>query len=462
MSTSSTAATENTQNVANQNEIPSQTETSTTSTTSTQNSRPDNGRNNVVRTPGLQRVPTVATRLVTNGEAFELSNNTHTRLRTTILLPDRLLATFQDILSPLVHGNLRSLGVNSTNADSPKEIEEILYTTAVNAVQAAYAVAYNKATRGNYGVSNSFGGLPEADHFRFPSLLTALINSLGPVTRDTEPYQANFIPVLVHSTTVALINNLKYKPHRFEQFLAGLQRARTISFADVDVNTQESSPWWMLHITKTETERFTGNRTVYNPIPFDERDPCTILAGLVINQTLYALPGPLRTQVIGPFLANENPSFSDIPKSILNGTAFNRSPFAYDYVFSQAETAVSTAEAYVLFGLQGDPTSAAAVEPFISTRARSDIEDHIDQNYTSKSSTGSTNALAVTNPDQTTKRARTDVSLNVNNANDPSVRFSNTRVTLCTIMWFNHIMYSNFNQRRISGIIIEACRSDNP
>jgi len=243
---------------------------------------------------------------------------------------DVLYSTYANTLKPIVYGNFRNIGARTvTDLVDITFLDNVITTVATNAIICTYAVCFNKAARIDSNAVTLFGNFNPVDVNRFPSLTTLLISAMGPLEASHLPYKCTFIPYLVETEVTALTNQAGYTTHYYESFLQAMKRGRTISMADVDVHTRESSPWWTLYMdnvrpTRTGTVSTPGHITAYNPNSFDDRSTAIILGSIVLEDTLFDLPGPLIVATVGPFAAIRIPrNIDDIPDPFNTSVSIN-------------------------------------------------------------------------------------------------------------------------------------------
>merc|ERR1719223_2509743 len=126
-------------------------------------------------------------------------------------------------------------------------------------------------------------------------------------------------------------------------FRLAMQRAHySIMMSDIDINNEDSSHWWTLHVVQTTPTSANAptHQTTYSPISFTDLDNATTLAGAILSTTLYDFPGPIHTARIGPFVSHTGASTStDIPAALRDDIGFNVSPPVRLYEFEASRPA---------------------------------------------------------------------------------------------------------------------------
>uniref|UniRef100_A0A2V0RJT4 Uncharacterized protein n=1 Tax=viral metagenome TaxID=1070528 RepID=A0A2V0RJT4_9ZZZZ len=415
---------------------------------------------------GRTQLALVSQRIVADQTAVPGWNNREVLIKTIELSVAVLFATLQATIHPLVHGNYRSIGTRTNTAAADIAfLDQVTYTISANAVAAAYAVLFHKARATNNGYVQLFGGLPEVDKFKYPAFTTLLINSLGPIQRDRDPYICLFLPWMAKNAVDALRNNAAYLPRHEELFITGMQRTRNVLLTDVDVGNVDSSPWWCLYIKRNPTTAGTPNpgaTTVLNPISYDDRDTATILGGLVLTATLYELPGPCHTAEIGPFVGPPGNDWNAIPNPFRRDVVINGSPRAIDFVFTDLGP-VTHAAASIFGTLQGDLTLANAADPTLS---------NIQANLTNLHNSWLAHLQSIQAPQPTSssivdpnaakpKRARTETPPGQSHCpdmNDNVPGLIHLHIRKVTVIYFDHRLYDNVSTARQGNVITEANR----
>lgn len=284
--------------------------------------------------PARTSLSTVAARLIADYSLGPFTANTATDLVHIKLSAASLYSTYANTLKPIVYGNFRNIGARtlSESADTTL-LDSVVATVATNACVASYSVLLNKCIKEDASMITEFGRHAHVDSLRFPALTTLLVNSLGPVQTDTQPYRCKFLPYLVWTEIETLLAGSGYKSSYQEIFNTAMQRGRTIQMTDVDVNNNTSSHWWTLYTNNhIPTVDASGNPalqrrntlSVYCPFRFAERDDATVLGAVALETTLYEAPGPIISAVIGPFATISQPrTIDDIPKQFRNSLAVN-------------------------------------------------------------------------------------------------------------------------------------------
>jgi hypothetical protein len=299
------------------------------------------GPNPGANPPARSNVAATAQRLVAEYTLTRFENNSEPDIRYVMIRTPTLFSSYSNTLKPIVYGNFRNIGARTvTDAVDTTFLDNVIRTVATNAVVATYAVAYNKAARIDASSSTRFGDYDPVDCLRFPTLTTHLVNSFGPVEATQLPYKSTFIPVIPRQEVENLLTQQGYVSHYYESFLQAMKRGRTIAMSDVDVNTRDSTHWWTLYYENVRPANgppeIPGHISAYSPFSFDERSSTVLLASVVVEDTLYELPGPVIVHTLGPFAATREPqSLADLPHPYNGRTYFNRHVPAIAYLFEQ-------------------------------------------------------------------------------------------------------------------------------
>lgn len=309
------------------------------------------------RPPARSNVASTAQRLIAEYTLTRHENNTEPTIRYIQINANMLFSTYSNTIKPIVYGNFRNVGARTvTDAADTAFLDNVVRTVATNAVVASYAVAYTKAAVIDASSSTRFGDYDPVDCLRFPTLTSHLINALGPVEAVQLPYKCTFIPVIRRRHVEVLLAQNGYTSHYYESFLQAMKRGRTIAMSDVDVNTRDSTQWWTLYFENVRPSQDSpGHITAFSPFSFDDRNSTTLIASLVCEDTLYALPGPIIVHTIGPFVATREPQdLDDIPPPFNERVYWNRHVPAIAYRFLPADTTLTEAGLVHYGHLQGD------------------------------------------------------------------------------------------------------------
>lgn len=427
-------------------------------------------------------VAIVAARLQSDGTIVNSFHNSEPAIKRIEIVPNRLIEMFDNILRPIVYGNYRGLGVRTvTNQADTQYLDSAIFTVAVNAVQACYAVGYTKTQKVNYGSVFQYGGRPEVDKFKLPAMVALLCNSFGPITRARESYRCTFIPILVKNDVDALRADPRYDSRKEEMFRLAMQRAHySITMSDVDIANEISSCWWMLHVAQT-TEAGAVQPThqaVYSPVSHADLDTASTLASVVLSSTLYDFPGPIHTSKIGPFVARDHAdSIADIPAPLRDDLALNVSPPVRLFRFVPDRTATQ-ADVIAFGAIQGDAALTARADPGLRDPNRligqidRTFRDHIQDlhdYYTTDESTTDTaqTAVTVTGTDPSpqkkppAKRHRTPSErpepLHTQPVfAEPGNQVLGLSIYTVEVYYFDHVQLDNFPISRREGIVTEA------
>jgi hypothetical protein len=437
---------------------------------------------------GRTTINLVAQRLVSNQDATPSWNNERPFINLVPIYPDRLREVFDAILYPIVYGNYRAIGTRTNTAAQDAQIlNNIITTVSINAVIAAYAVMYNKATSINTGYVVNFGGVPEVDKFRFPALITHLVNSLGPIQRDRDPYRCLFVPVMSKVDVDNLrANTPGYDPLLEEMFTTGVLKTRNVLVTDVDVNAKDSSHWWTLYVermhtayqiandaTRTANEGLAyrgtrGHTTVYCPIHFSDRDSAVLIGGLCLSRTLYDLPGPLRTARVGPYVGPDQDEKNSIPAHLRDAIGINVHPPVVLLKFethrdqARQDLPVTNAQAHAFGQIQADPTLVQTADnTFLQGRAQAANQHNTWRQFAEDLR----NALTTgTGKGQGKRSAQPSEPqpLTLARPEDAAPTAGHLRTRMCTVIYFDHIMYQEFPLARIGSVITESNRLNQP
>lgn len=234
-----------------------------------------------------------------------------------------LLTLFRRMVRPFARAIHRYLGLQDPTNDPNNIIRNTTYTVAADAVAATMAVMYRKAVKRNPGSAQTFGGIPIGDKFQNINIISLLANSIGPLERERDPYRCLFIPYITQAEVQATLTDPWYTPRLAKQFFLTISRSYTqVELTDIDVFNDTSSPWWTLYPVQDG-----DNRNVYSPYNFNDQDSASVLASISLDDALYALPGPLHTATVGPFVAQNAPAnINDIPAALRRDVDINESP----------------------------------------------------------------------------------------------------------------------------------------
>lgn len=405
------------------------------------------------RITSRNNVTTTANRLIAEYTLARFQNNTSTDLVYIKIKIPVLFATFANTLKPLVYGNFRNIGARTiTDAADITFLDNVIRTVATNAIICAYAVAFNKAASLNAGSVTYFGDYNPVDSNRFPALTTLLVSSIGPLEASHLPYKCTFIPYLVNTEVTNLINQAGYNVSYYESFLQAMKRGRTISMADVDVHSRDSSPWWTLFMNNerpTTTAGITtpGQISAFNPNSFDDRNPAILLGAMVLEDTLYDLPGPIITTTIGPFACQHEPhSIADIPAPFNGPTYINPHVPAISVQF-EFVTTLNHANSLVLGLFQEDDAIAD-----LSDLPYPEKEDEQSEatTTTKKSKTSATRKRA------TATESKTPVKDTVENVG----LYNGSGMYTATILYFDHVIAVRVPHTRRANIVTDANKSE--
>lgn len=400
--------------------------------------------------PGIitsrNNITTCANRLIAEYTLTRYQNNSEVDLVYIKLDVPTLFSTYANTLKPIVFGNFRNIGARTITDQSDKTfLDNVVRTVATNAVICTYAVAFNKAASIDAGAVTKFGDFNPVDANRFPALTTLLVSSLGPLEANHLPYKCTFVPYFQHAEVNNLINQTGYSPSYYESFLQAMKRGRTINMSDVDVHTKESSPWWTLYMdnlrpTTAGTRTTPGHITAYNPNSFDERNPAILLASMVLEDTLYPLPGPLIVATIGPFASMREPTtVDDIPDMFMGPNHVNKHVPALFVKFTQ-----------------GDQLTHATALTF--------GEYQKDREIAKLSDLPTDNPAAKPPPQKRTKSAsatpESEVITNVPYADDTVSTRREVALYTATVIYFDHIIAYKVPHNRRANIVTDANKSD--
>uniref|UniRef100_A0A2V0RAT9 Uncharacterized protein n=1 Tax=viral metagenome TaxID=1070528 RepID=A0A2V0RAT9_9ZZZZ len=423
------------------------------------------------------KIATVAARLQADGTIINGFANDEPAIKRITIKVDALLAFLTATITPIVYGNYRGLGVRSVTATSDVDyLDSVIYTVATNAVQACYAVGFTKTQKVNYGSVLHYGGRPEVDKFTMPALTALFINSFGPITRARESYRCTFVPILNKTNVDALRAAVKYDPRKEEMFRLSMQRAHySITMSDIDINNEESSHWWTLHVVQTTPSGFTDptHQTVYSPISFTDLDNATTLAGAILSATLYDFPGPIHTARIGPFVTHTGASTpADIPAALRDDIGFNVSPPVRLFEFEASRPA--TQADVIAFGpIQSNTAITNLGDPVLRNpgQALLDLDtDHrnfvrnLDKWYASQDSSkqakSSANSTTITVPTGN-KRSRSidtrpDPVYAIKKPSDLADKVNGYSLFTVKVYYFDCVILDNFPLSRTESIITEA------
>jgi hypothetical protein len=310
---------------------------------------------------GRTRLAIASAQLVTRYTLSEGYNNISTRLVHVNINIDGLIDTYINAIRPIIEGNFRALGLRSfTDPNDVTAINSILFTIAVNAAYATTVVSYNKAVRIDSSLTTRFGAMASEPHSNYPALLSALIMSFGPYQTSTLPYKALFVPIISLESVNQKFNDNRYQAAQLVNFTQMLTRVRTIMTTDVDFKSDESTPWWMLYRVPIDRTLVSAANPelidVFSPTEFANRSITTNLGGLVLDRTLYDLPGPCITTQLGPFPARTPPErLDDLPLYYRNQLRLNPHVPAIAFEFEEYNNVTSKADLYHFSRLFDDP-----------------------------------------------------------------------------------------------------------
>jgi hypothetical protein len=398
--------------------------------------------------PSRSNLSTSANRLIAEYTLTRFQNNSSTDLVYIKISVPTLFSTYANTLKPIVFGNFRNIGARTiTDAADTAFLNNVVRTVATNAVICTYAVAFNKAARINAGSATRFGDYNPVDANRFPALTTLLVSSLGPLEASHLPYKCTFIPYLVAADVAVLINQAGYNVSFYESFLQAMKRGRTISMTDVDVSSVDSSPWWTLFMNNTRPTA-TGNNvtpgqiTAFNPNSFDDRNPAVLLGSMVLEDTLYDLPGPVITTVIGPFASIRAPtSIADIPAPFNDALHINKHVPAIYVTFTKVSD-INHASAVYLGRYQNDE----------------DIVDLSDLNFDEPSPTDTSGTSTATKKTKTGKKSTrtTTTTTTVTDALENVGLYDFTGMYTATVLYFDHVIAYRVPYTRRATIVTDA------
>jgi hypothetical protein len=221
---------------------------------------------------------------------------------------------------------------------------------------------------------------------------------------------------------------------------------------DVNVSEVTSSAWWTLFMdnkrpTTTGNVTTPGHITAYNPNSFDDRDLCVLLGSIVLEDTLYDLPGPLITVTVGPFACLRPPvSIDDVPDVFKTNLSINPHVPGIYIDFKRVEK-LNHASA-LQYGFYQKNASIAEV---------SDLPISSDEPGT---------LSATVSASQTTKRQKTSSSTSAaTSATGPAdslgeVGPDGSGLYTATVIYFDHVLANRVPHIRRSNVVTDANKSD--
>jgi len=272
-----------------------------------------------------------------------------------------LLGMFRFIIGHLVWTFTRELGyADPTALNSRAALVAIIDSVAYAALQAAYAVCFNKARAVNSYVVGTMPIPPVASE-TFPVLITALINSLGPYQSDAYPSRRMHIPILDYNL-VSAARPANFGAHLVNLFKEKVQRTR-ILLTNVELLGTKSVPWWSLfpvNIRATTTndhtqldQRALHTKRVFCPALYEKIEP-------FFKASLVFAPGPLVSPGLGSYsatnwypvdelinLVNGRPIFLSFPADTRTAPVFWQSCSAFHYVIEEKIAQYDTTYHYV-------------------------------------------------------------------------------------------------------------------
>jgi len=403
--------------------------------------------------PARSFLSTTANRLIAEYSLARTENNSDTDLVYIKINVNHLFSTYANTLKPIVYGNFRNIGARTVtdNADTTF-LNNVILTVATNAVVCTYAVAFNKAAKLDAGAVTLFGDFNPVDANRFPALTSSLITSLGPVEAQHLPFKCTFIPYLDRTDVNALIQQNGYTTHFYESFLQAMKRGRTVLMTDVNVHEVRSSAWWTLYMDNqrpsvTGNVVLPGHITAYNPNSFDDRETAIILAALVLEDTLYDLPGPLITTTIGPFACANHPrTINDIPEPFNSGIHINRHVPALFIKFEHFDE-LNHANALTFGQIQDDDAITGLSELPFPDSALPSKATQVVQPPTKKTKSGTSSVSSTT-----TKSGPTDSLAQV--GTDTHGLYT------ATVLYFDHVLANKVPHSRRSNVVTDANKAE--
>lgn len=240
-----------------------------------------------------------------------------------------LMMMFFNILEPVTRAHYRAIGIRDLqNAAEIQRMNEIIHSVCFEAVTVMYTVLFNKASRYTGTAMTRFGGIPLPNTTAFPAYVTSLINSIGPIQFAQLPSRGVHIPYFTLDQ-LQQVMPATYQTYHIAAFVEGLERAKTIAIAAVDVYTVASSAWWTMHVYVDQVGT-VNHYSLWSPVTFDDVELHLSLGTLFARNKLTVEIGVINYSTSEYIETGfENPRLTNFPGAIWTYPYFVDSQPAY-------------------------------------------------------------------------------------------------------------------------------------